>query len=88
MGKESAMPNVDAHEISFQCPRRGHDLVETIGQHLKAPHRQLACGDCGVGINFDTDKLARATHVLEDATAALQAAAEAIPGEITIKFFR
>jgi transcription elongation factor Elf1 len=80
------MPNVDAHEISFQCPRCGHDLVETIG-HLKA-NRQLVCGDCGVGINFDTDKLARATHVLEDATAALQAAAEAIPGEITIKFFR
>jgi transcription elongation factor Elf1 len=59
------MPNVDAHEISFQCPRCGHDLVETIG-HLKA-NRRLVCGDCGVGINFDTDKLAKATDVLEDA---------------------
>ena len=80
------MPNVDAHEISFQCPRCGHDLAETIG-YLKA-NRQLLCGDCGVGINFDTDKLAKATDVLEEAKVALQAAAEAIPNEITIKFFR
>jgi transcription elongation factor Elf1 len=80
------MPNVDGHQISFQCPRCGHDLVETIG-HLKA-NRQLICGDCRVGINFDTDKLAKAADALEDATTALQAAAAIIPNEITIKFFR
>jgi transcription elongation factor Elf1 len=63
-------------------PRCGHDLVETIG-NLKA-NRQLLCDDCGVAINFDTDKLAKATDVPENATAALQA----VPNEITIKFFR
>ena len=80
------MPNVDAHEISFQCPRCGHDLVETIG-NLKA-NRQLLCDDCGVAINFDTDKLAKATDMPVNATAALRAAAEAVPNEVTIKFFR
>jgi len=50
--------------------------VETIG-NLKA-NRQLLCDDCGVAINFDTDKLAKATDVPENATAALQAAAEAV----------
>ena len=73
------MPNVDAHVIGFQCPKCGHDLQETI-RHLKA-QRRLVCGDCGVGINFDTEKLAQAT-------AALQEALETVPNEITIKFFR
>jgi len=73
------MPNVDANVIGFQCPKCGHDLQETI-EHLKA-ERRLVCGDCGVGINFDTDKLVQAA-------AALQEALDAVPNEITIKFFR
>jgi transcription elongation factor Elf1 len=72
------MINVDANVIGFQCPSCGHDLQQTIG-HLKA-ERRLVCEDCGVGISFDTEKLALAT-------AALHEAVETVPNEITIKFF-
>jgi hypothetical protein len=73
------MPNVDANVISFQCPQCGHDLQQTIG-FLKANQRLMRSG-CGVGISFDTAKLAQATEVL-------QGALEVVPNEITIKFFR
>jgi transcription initiation factor IIE alpha subunit len=73
------MPNVDANVISFQCPKCGNDLQQTIG-FLKNNQR-LICNGCGVGISFDTAKLAQATEVL-------QAALEVVPNEITIKFFR
>ena len=41
----------------------------------------LVCNSCGVGISFDTAKLAEATQILQEAL-------EAVPNEITIKFFR
>jgi transcription elongation factor Elf1 len=73
------MPNVDANVISFQCPKCGHDLEQTIG--LLKSNQRLVCTGCGVGISFDTAKLAKATESLQDAL-------EAVPNEITIKFFR
>jgi len=73
------MPNVDANVISFQCPKCGNDLQQTIG--LLKTNQRLICNNCGVGISFDTAKLAQAAEVL-------QAALEVVPNEITIKFFR
>ena len=73
------MPNVDANVISFQCPKCGSDLQQTIG-FLKTNQR-LICNGCRVSISFDTAKLAQATEVL-------QAALEVVPNEITIKYFR
>lgn len=75
------MPAVDLHEISFQCPRCGHDLHETIGR-LKS-NKRMVCQDCGVGISFDTDKL---EHAADELLTALPP--DAVPNEITIKFFR
>jgi len=54
------MTNVDLHEIRFQCPNCGHDLCQTIGK-LKAQERMI-CSDCGVGINIDTNRFAKATE--------------------------
>ena len=71
--------NVDANVIGFQCPKCGQDLQQTIG-HLKSNQR-LVCDSCGVGISFETTKLAEATEVLQEAL-------EVAPNEITIKFFR
>ncbi|MET0633087.1 MAG: hypothetical protein ABWY92_19675 [Xanthobacteraceae bacterium] len=73
------MARIDFHEISFQCPKCGHDLKQTIGQ-LKASER-MTCPGCRVGINIDTDRLAKAAEEI-------QKAIKKIPPEITIKFFR
>ena len=73
------MPNVDANVISFQCPKCGHDLEQTIG--LLKTNQRLVCTGCGVGISFDTAKLAKATENLQEAL-------EAVPNEISIRFFR
>jgi transcription elongation factor Elf1 len=73
------MARIDFHEISFQCPRCGHDLKQTIGR-LKASER-MTCPGCRVGINIDTDRLAKAAEEI-------QKAIQKIPPEITIKFFR
>jgi transcription elongation factor Elf1 len=73
------MVDVDAHEIAFQCPNCGHDLKQTIGR-LKA-NEHLACSGCDIGINIDTDRLAKATEEI-------QKAIDKAPPEITIKFFR
>jgi len=73
------MPNVDANVISFQCPKCGHDLEQTIG--LLKSNQRMVCTGCGVGISFDTAKLAKVTESLQDAL-------EAVPNEIAIKFFR
>jgi len=70
---------VESHEISFQCPKCGHDLKRTIGR-LKA-NEHMTCPGCGIGINIDTDRLARATEEIQNAL-------DKIPPEITIKFFR
>jgi hypothetical protein len=71
------MPNVDANVIKFQCPKWGQDLQQTIG--LLRSNQRLVCNCCGVGISFDTAKLAKATEILQEAL-------EAVPNEITIKF--
>jgi transcription elongation factor Elf1 len=73
------MPNVDANVISFQCPKCGYELRQTIG--LLKSNQRLVCDGCGVGISFDTGKLAKATEIFEEAL-------ETVPNEITIKFFR
>jgi transcription elongation factor Elf1 len=73
------MTNVDANVISFQCPKCGHELQQTIG--LLKSNQRLVCNGCGVGISFDTAKFAKATEILHEAL-------EAVPNEITIKFFR
>jgi hypothetical protein len=73
------MANVDANVISFQCPKCGYELRQTIG--LLKGNQRLVCGGCGVGISFDTAKMAAATEILQEAL-------ETVPNEITIKFFR
>jgi hypothetical protein len=75
---EVTMPNVDANVIGFQCPKCGQDLQQTIG--LLKSNQRLVCNSCAVGISFDTAKLAEATEILQEAL-------EAVPNEITIKFF-
>src|SRR6266478_4127820 len=42
------MPNVDANVISFQCPKCGQDLQQTIG--LLKSNQRLVCNSCGVGV--------------------------------------
>jgi predicted RNA-binding Zn-ribbon protein involved in translation (DUF1610 family) len=73
------MLNVDANMISFQCPNCGQDLQQTIG--LLKSNQRLVCDSCGIGISFDTAKLAAAAEVLPEAL-------EVVPNEITIRFFR
>jgi predicted RNA-binding Zn-ribbon protein involved in translation (DUF1610 family) len=73
------MAEVDAHEIKFQCPACGHELMQTIGC-LKT-QEPMTCSGCGIGINIDTNRLAKATEEI-------QKAIEKIPPEISIKFFR
>jgi predicted RNA-binding Zn-ribbon protein involved in translation (DUF1610 family) len=73
------MPDVDSHEVRFQCPNCGHDLKQTIGS-LKA-NEPMRCSGCGIGINIDTNRLA---HAAEE----IQKAIDKVPPEITIKFFR
>jgi len=73
------MIETSSHEIRFQCPSCGQDLVQSIGR-LKA-NEHMTCPDCSVGINIDTDRLAKAADEI-------QKALDKIPPEITIKFFR
>jgi transcription elongation factor Elf1 len=73
------MADVDAHEIRFQCPNCGHELKQTIRRLKDQEH--MVCSGCGIGINIDTNRLARATEEI-------QKAIEKIPPEISIKFFR
>ena len=67
------------HEIRFQCPNCGQDLHQTIAR-IKA-NEHMTCAGCGIGINIDTDKLAKAADEI-------QKAMDKVPPEITIKFFR
>jgi len=67
------------HEIWFQCPSCGQDLHQTIGR-LKA-NEHMSCSGRGIGINIDTNRLAKATEEI-------QKAIEKIPPAITIKSFR
>jgi transcription elongation factor Elf1 len=73
------MADVEMHEIRFQCPNCGQDLHQTIGR-IKA-NEHMTCPGCSIGINIDTDRLAKATDEI-------QKAMDKIPPEITIKFFR
>jgi transcription elongation factor Elf1 len=73
------MAGAGSHEVRFQCPNCGHDLKQTV-ERLKA-NEHMTCPGCGVGINIDTDRLAKAADEI-------QKAIEKIPPEITIKFFR
>jgi predicted RNA-binding Zn-ribbon protein involved in translation (DUF1610 family) len=73
------MADVDARQIEFQCPNCGQELKQLIGQ-LKA-NAHMTCSNCGIGINIDTDRLAKATDEIRKAI-------EKVPPEITIKFFR
>jgi transcription elongation factor Elf1 len=74
-----AMTEVDAHEIAFQCPSCGHELKQTIAR-LKG-NEHMTCSGCGIGINIDTNRLAKATEEI-------QKAIEKTPPEISIKFYR
>ena len=73
------MTDVDTREIRFPCPKCGHDLKQTISL-LKA-NEHMTCSGCGIGINIDTDRLAKAAEEI-------QKAIDKSPPEITIKFFR
>ena len=73
------MADGNAQEIRFQCPSCGQDLIQTIGRLRASEH--MTCSGCSIGINIDTDRLAKATEEI-------QKAIEKIPAEITIKFFR
>jgi hypothetical protein len=73
------MAAVDSNEIKFQCPKCGHDLQQTIGRLKTNEH--MTCPGCSIGINIDTNRLAKATEEI-------QRAMEMSPPEITIKFFR
>jgi hypothetical protein len=73
------VPDIDTHEIHFQCPNCGFELQQTIGL-LKAEKR-IVCSGCKVGINIDSARLVAATEELD-------AAVLPGPNEITIKFFR
>jgi hypothetical protein len=63
----------------FNAPIAGRIFHQTIGR-LKA-NEHMSCSGCGIGINVDTNRLAKATEEI-------QKAIEKIPPEITIKFFR
>jgi hypothetical protein len=76
---EETAATADLHEIRFQCPNCGSDLLQTIGR-LKA-NEHMTCPGCHIGINIDTDRLANAADEIHKAI-------EKVPPEITIKFFR
>jgi hypothetical protein len=67
--RNGGMTGVDALMVRFQCPKR---LKR--GDHIR-------CGECAVGINIDTNRLANAAKEMRSAM-------EKMPPEITIKFFR
>jgi transcription elongation factor Elf1 len=73
------MTSVDMHVVRFQCPKCGHELEQTIGQIKSSEH--MSCPGCGVGINIDANRLARAADEI-------QRAIDKMPPEITIKFYR
>jgi predicted RNA-binding Zn-ribbon protein involved in translation (DUF1610 family) len=73
------MPNADNHVVKFQCPKCGSDLEQSIGQLKSGAH--MRCPGCGVGINIDSNKLANAALVIQNAI-------NKVPAEITIEFFR
>ena len=73
------MTEGDTHEVTFQCPNCGQELRQSIGR-LKA-NDHMTCSGCGIGINIDTDRLARAAEEIQNAI-------EKTPPEISIKFFR
>jgi predicted RNA-binding Zn-ribbon protein involved in translation (DUF1610 family) len=77
--RNDEMIGVDAHVIRFQCPKCGQEIEQTIGR-LKRGDR-MRCGECGIGINIDTNRLANAAEEIRSAM-------EKVPSEITIKFFR
>ena len=72
------MRGIDTNIISFQCPRCGFELQQTIG--LLKEEQRIVCADCKVGINIDTARLVEATEALHAAVPG--------PNEITIQFFR
>jgi len=73
------MSEPDEKLIGFQCPNCGQDLKQSIRQIRANQH--MTCSGCGIGINIDTDRLAKAVDEI-------QKAMDKIPPEITIKFFR
>jgi transcription elongation factor Elf1 len=73
------MNTVDLNEIAFQCPNCGHDLTQTIGD-LKVGG-SMVCSSCGIGIDIDTDRLAKASEEI-------QKSISRTPPRISIKFFR
>jgi len=77
--RESVMADVDANIVEFQCPHCGHVLEQTIGK-LKTQDK-MQCSGCGVRINIDTNRLS-------SAVSEILMAAEKVPPQITIKFFR
>jgi transcription elongation factor Elf1 len=68
-----------AHVVKFQCPHCCHELEQSIGRLKSDEH--MHCPSCGVGINFDTNRLANAADEVHKAI-------EKVPRETTIKFFR
>jgi transcription elongation factor Elf1 len=77
--RNDEMTGVDALMIRFQCPKCGNEIEQTIGRLTRGDH--IRCGECGVGINVDTNRLANAAKEMRSAM-------EKVPPEITIKFFR
>ena len=73
------MKSVDLNEIAFQCPNCGNDLQQTIGR-LKAG-LPMVCASCGIVINIDTDRMAKASEEI-------QKALSHTPPQVSIKFFR
>ncbi len=73
------MSGVDENEIRFQCPKCGHDLKQSIGRLKASEH--MTCPGCNIGINVDSNRLAKAAKEIQKAIAKT-------PSEITIKFFR
>lgn len=57
------MADVEACRIEFQCPERGHELEQTIG-NLKSQARMI-CPGCGIGISIDATRL---SNVIEEIT--------------------
>jgi hypothetical protein len=61
------------------APNCGHELKQT-NLRLKS-NEHMTCSGCGVGINTDADRLAKATEEI-------QRAIEKILPDISIKFYR
>jgi transcription elongation factor Elf1 len=61
------MTDGDLRMNSFQCPRCGCELEQTIA-NLKLS-KSMHCAECGMGMNIDTDKLANAAEEISRALA-------------------